>query len=339
MSGIIGHSVYAVLGMQAAAERGIPLAYLIHRQFSSYLAGAYLGSDVQIVPAVTCVATGKGYGCCGMKIERCPETGGAVEAWRLQHDGHEYSGAEISAKFYGRAHVIFGFAKADDHLAIGWVRLADYAAAAVEDTFDLFPPSERTVAYVLGWLVHVVSDSLIKSFQPGITLHLVDGKYTPKNRPLQDVYCCHEVGVKRLGLHWDAVLRDCAELAWEPAQLHYMRIGERRGRLGQLFPGGWLPERSLAEAVLQENRRHFRSYSLEELNAVRLRDGECSAEIRRSTGLDYAGIVAACERAGYRNALRQMGEQVALMFARVTEKSPRLARLPAKGFPPWSRTL
>lgn len=339
MSGIIGHSVYAVLGMQAAAERGVPLAHLVLRQFSSYLAGAYLGSDVQIVPAVTCVATGKRYGCCGMKIERCPETGGETVPWRLRHEGREYSGSDIHAKFYGRSHLIFGFSKEDQQLRVPWDHLADYAAAAVEDAFALFPASERTVAYVLGWLVHVVSDSLIKSYQPGIDLHLVDGKYTPKNRVLQDLYCLNEVGVKRLGLNWDAILHDCAGLEWEAVQLHYMRIGEPRGQLGKLFGSGWLPERSLAEAVLQENRRHFRTYYLEELNAVRLKDGECSPEIQKSTGLKYAAIVATCERVGYRKALRQMGDQIATMFEQVTQRSPRLSRLPARGLPAWSRAL
>jgi len=86
LSGIIGHNIFAVLGMQAAAERGLPLAHLVHRQCSSYLAGAYLGSDIQIVPAVTCLATGKKYGCCGIKIERCPETGGEVAPSRLRHE-------------------------------------------------------------------------------------------------------------------------------------------------------------------------------------------------------------------------------------------------------------
>ncbi len=339
MSGIIGHSVYAVLGLQAAIARGFPGAPVMHRQFSSYLAGAYLGSDIQIVPAVECAATGKTYGCCGMKFERCPETGGAVSPWRLKHAGREYSGADITARLYGRSHLIFGFTKEDSQLAVPWDHLADYAAAVVEDTFEFYPPSERTIAYVLGWLVHVVSDSLIKSFQPGIDLHLLDGKYTPKNRPLQDLYCCNEIGVNRLGLNWDAVLRDCAELEWEPVQLHYMRIGEARGRLGKLFSGGWLPDTAFAEAVLRENRRYFRRYYHEERNAVRLRDGECSESIRKMTGMNYAQIVAACESAGYRKALQQMGEQIASMFVDVAQRSPRLARLPAAGLPPWRLAL
>ena len=46
MSGIIGHTTYAILGAKAAAYRGLPIAPVIQRQFASYLAGSDLGCDI-----------------------------------------------------------------------------------------------------------------------------------------------------------------------------------------------------------------------------------------------------------------------------------------------------
>ena len=64
MSGIIGHSMYALLGLRAAAALEVPLARLAARHLPSYLCGAYLGADVGTVPAATCVDsdTPVGYG-------------------------------------------------------------------------------------------------------------------------------------------------------------------------------------------------------------------------------------------------------------------------------------
>ena len=54
--------------------------------------------------------------------------------------------------------------------------------------------SERGLAYALGWMVHIVGDSLIKSIQPGIHMHLLDGVYTPRNRIVQDQFTFHAIG-------------------------------------------------------------------------------------------------------------------------------------------------
>src|SRR6185436_13691835 len=108
-------------------------------------------------------------------------------------------------------------------------------------------------------MVHVVSDSLIKSVQPGIDLYLLDGKYTPRNRPIQDLFMFHEIGVKELRLDWQSLLADLAETPVEPVQWHYMRIAEPRGELARFFPHDWQPERGeLLSAVLHENRRWCR---------------------------------------------------------------------------------
>ena len=62
MSGIIGHTMYAILGGKAAEHRRLPIASLIHRHYASYLCGAYLGGDVQTMPEAICVDTGEEVG-------------------------------------------------------------------------------------------------------------------------------------------------------------------------------------------------------------------------------------------------------------------------------------
>ncbi len=59
MSGIVGHSMYAVLGAKAAAHRQVGLAAIAARNLPSFLAGAYLGSDIQVMPEAKNSSTGK----------------------------------------------------------------------------------------------------------------------------------------------------------------------------------------------------------------------------------------------------------------------------------------
>ena len=89
MSGIIGHTMYAILAEKAAWERKLPIAPLIQRNYSSYLAGAYLGCDVPTLPAAICVDTGKKVGYGSLKLERSPLTGGKVTPWTLEYKGKE----------------------------------------------------------------------------------------------------------------------------------------------------------------------------------------------------------------------------------------------------------
>ena len=64
MSGIIGHTMYAILAAKAAREKKLTIAPLVRRHWSSYLAASYLGSDIQTLPEAICVDTGEevGYG-------------------------------------------------------------------------------------------------------------------------------------------------------------------------------------------------------------------------------------------------------------------------------------
>src|SRR6185436_17337774 len=190
-------------------------------------------------------------------------------------------------------------------------------------------------------MVHVVSDSLIKSVQPGIDLHLLDGKYTPRNRPIQDLVTYHEIGVKEFQLDWSAILADLAATPVEPVQLHYMRVAELRGRLGREFPNGWLLEkRALLGAVLSENRRWCTFHSqdvVKDMQLVKTPDGQmdCNDAIRKSVGLNYAQMLDLAAKANFRHALWQMGEAVAAMFEATVQRSPRLAKLPQGSGPSW----
>ena len=64
MSGIIGHSMYALLGLRCAQAQELPIARVLSRHLPSYLGGAYLGCDVGTVPAAICQDTDQpvGYG-------------------------------------------------------------------------------------------------------------------------------------------------------------------------------------------------------------------------------------------------------------------------------------
>lgn len=341
MSGLIGHTMYAMLGAKAADARGLSILPVLRRHWPSYLAGSYLGSDVQTMPEAICVDTGQEVGYGTAPLAKSPLTGGAVRPWKLKFQGEEYRPNQIHEMFYGRAHLVFGWGRAERELSVPWDHLADYCALVVEDTLDLFGPGERPLAYVFGMMVHVVSDSLIKSVRPGIDLQLLDGKYTPKNRPIQDLVTFHEVGRQELGLNWPALLADLVETPVEPAQLHYMRVAPPRGRLARDFKHGWLPDKQdLLRAVLAENRRYLKIHKdqiLRDLELKRSGDGwECNDALREATGgLHYREMVELAEKAHFRHALWQMGEAVADLFTQVAERLPALRQRPADDGPTW----
>ncbi|MEW6304914.1 MAG: hypothetical protein AB1705_15680 [Verrucomicrobiota bacterium] len=334
MSGIIGHSMYAILGAQAAVERKLPVGTIVARHLPAYLAGAYLGSDIQTMPEAVCLDTGREVGYGTVPLEKSPLTGGPVRAWKLKHDGREHTPREIHDLFYGRAHLVFGWTRADREHTVPWDHLPDYFADVLDDTFEFFGANERTLAYVLGWVVHVVSDSLIKSIQPGIDLHLLDGKYTPRNRPIQDLVTFHEVGAKELRVDWPRLLKELSATPVEPVQLHYMRCGEPRGRLVREFPNAWdVSKKSLLMAVLAENRRWCLQHAedvLKEMQLVPSANGlDCNESIRKATGLSYPTMVDLARKAGFRRALSQMGNAVADIFAATLRRSSHAQKLPA----------
>jgi len=340
MSGIIGHSFAAVLGLKAAAHRKLPLVSVAQRHFASYLAGAYLGCDIQVMPEAICVDTGREVGFGTVPLEKSPITGNAVRPFRLATPEGPLSPYQVHATFYGRSHLVFGWTKHDAGLQVPWDHLPDYFAAAIADAFTLFGPGERPLAYALGWIVHVVSDSLIKSIQPGIDLNLVDGKYTPRNRPIQDLVTFHEFGIKEFHLRWPVLFADLAETPVEPLQLHYMRATAPRGELARVFPDGWVPEAEpTLRAVLAENRRYVRHHADDVLASMELHETahglECSESVRETTGLSYAEILEVSKQANFRHALWQLGEQIGEMFAAVSQRSLKLAALPADDGPGW----
>jgi hypothetical protein len=341
MSGIVGHSMFAVLGTKAAAHRGLAITAIATRNFPSFLAGAYLGSDIQVMPEAVCVDTGREVGFGTVPLAKSPITGGAVRPWTLKHEGREYRPGEIYELFYGRAHLVFGWTKAERGNAVPWDRLENYFSAVLEDTLDWFGPSERAIAYVLGWMCHVVGDSLIKSQRAGLELHLLDGTYTPRNRPIQDLVTFHEIGIKDFHLNWPALLADLAATPVEPVQFHFMRIAEKRGRLASEFPENWDPvKRSLLGAVLVENRRWCAYHARDELKAMELVPGadgrsDCSEMLRRSVGLSYDQMVALAEKAKFRRALGYIGEVIADLMEATVRRSARLQQLGGDHGPGW----
>jgi hypothetical protein len=333
MSGIIGHTMYAVLGAKAASARRLPVAPLLRRYWGSYLCGAYLGCDIQTLPEALCVDTGREVGYGTVPVDKSPITGGPVRPWKLSVGGREYATRDIHQLFYGRSHLVFGWNAEERHLQEPWDHLAEYFGCAAADARTLFGPGGQPLAYLLGTLAHIVGDSLIKSVQPGLALHLLDGKYTPRNRPIQDLVTFHEVGRKALKLDWPALFRELAAAPVEPLQMHAMRVGEARGELGRRFPEGWRPGLApLLGAVMSENRRYLKMVIPDWLKEMELKPTErgldCSETLIAASGLHYAEMVTLAEKANFSHALRQIGEAVADLFAAVVELQPLLGNVP-----------
>ncbi|MCA9173314.1 MAG: hypothetical protein KDB14_02380, partial [Planctomycetales bacterium] len=296
----------------------------------------------QTMPEAVCVDTGQEVGYGTAPLERSPITGGTVKPWSLSFEDRQLRPREIHRLFYGRAHLVFGWSPADREHTLPWDHLPDYVALAMQDAIDLFGPGERQLAYLFGWLAHIVGDSLIKSIRPGVTLKLLDGTYTAANRPIQDLVTFHEVGRTELQLNWPALLDDLARAPVEPAQLHYMRVGRPRGLLAAQFPHAWTPrDEPLLHRVLAENRRYqlvrnprlLKQYAL-----TRTPNGwECDQELRRTAGgLSYADMVELARRADFRHALWQIGETTADLFEQVVQRMPALQEISTLDAPTWA---
>lgn len=343
MSGVIGHMMYAILGGKAAEQRQLPVAPLLNRHYASYLAGAYLGCDVQTLPAAICVDTGAPVGYGSQLPAHSPLTGGAVRPYHLTVDDKQYTPRQIHRLFYGRTHLSFGWSAAQQDHALSWKQVPDYLAATIGDALRLFGPGHRQVAYILGWLTHVVGDNLIKSYQPGIDLELLNGKYTPENRPIQDLVTFHGVGREELRLSWKDLMADMATTPVEPVQFHYMRVAAPRGQLAEKFPQHWRPEDArLLQVVFQENRRYqqVRNGRLLQQLALRQVNGRlvCDEELsQRTGGMQYEEMVSLAKKADFRHALWQMGEAVADLMEKVVERQPLLQELPRDNGPGWKQ--
>jgi hypothetical protein len=341
MSGIIGHTMYALLGARAAAERGLPVARIAARHLPSYLCGAYLGADVGTVPAAICQDTNSPVGYGAQRLAKSPLTGGVVKPWRLEIGRAVYSPRQIHDLFYGRAHLAFGWAAKDQPLAIPWEKLPEYFAAVLKDARQLHGPGERQLAYALGWMTHVIGDGMIKSVAPGLELHLLDGKYTPANRPIQDLVTFHEIGVKELKLDWPALLSDLVDCPIEPLQTHYMRVAPARGELAKVTKHGWESGRQLLLLeVMAVNRRYQRIRNGRILKQLALRKTaaglQCDPALsKRAKGMKYPDMVALAEKANFRHALWQVGEAIADIFSEVVHLVPELKNVYQLDEPNW----
>ena len=328
MSGIIGHTMYAILAGKAASARKLAIAPLIHQHSASYLCGAYLGCDIQTLPEAICVDTAEPVGYGTVPLQKSPLTGGKVRPWTLRCQDREYTPRDIHRAFYGRAHLVFGWSPSQRIHSVPWDHLADFCAATLEDTVNLYGPGERQLAYLFGWMAHIVSDSLIKSITPGVDLVLLDGKYTPSNRPIQDLITYHEIGIKELGLNWAAILTDLAETPIEEAQFHYMRVANPQGALADTFPGAWAPDQQpLLKLVLEQNRRYQRIRTARLLKKYeltkRVSGWECSPQLQHQAGgHSYREMIGLARRARFRHALWQIAERVANLFEDVIQRYP-----------------
>jgi len=316
MSGFFGHAVYAALAANEAERRKLDFAPVMRRHWANFLAGSYLGCDIQTMPEAVCVDTGREVGYGTAPLERSPITGGPVRPYQFRFRDQAYRPRQIPEVFYGRSHLVFGWSAAERRWTLPWDHLPEYCALVVQDATELFGPGQRPLAYALGWIAHVVGDALIKSVHPGVELHLLDGKYTPKNRPIQDLVAFHTIGRKELGLDWSALIDAIADTPVEPVQSHYMRVAPPRGNLAAVYSDAWLPQQQdLLQAVMAENRRYFRIWTRLEYDLLQLRQTsagwECHEDLSRLTGgLSCADMMQAAEQAGLRTAIGQIAKRI-----------------------------
>lgn len=312
--------MYAVLAAEVAEKRGLSVTLLLRKHFASYLTGAYLGCDIQVMPEAVCVDTGREVGFGTVQLQKSPITGGKVTQWHLEHDGIKYTPRQIHQMFYGRSHLVFGWHGDDAKLAVPWDHLPDYCALVLRDLRARSDFTDRSLAYVFGWMVHVVGDSLIKSIRPGIKMQLLDGTYTPRNRPIQDLFTFHKIGIEERGIPWEKWFIEMAATPVEAIQPHYMRIGERGGALGRMYGEGWQPDRmGLLNSVLKENRRWLNHHARDVLSDMKLTNGtEVSANVSRTTGgLTYIQMMDLAEKAQMRQTLEKIADEAVSLFEKV----------------------
>jgi len=342
VSGIIGHITYATLAGKAAEARRLPVAPVIRRNFSSYLAGCYLGCDIQTMPSAVCIDTGEEIGHGPSPVEKSPITGGKVRPWKFKTNDGEIEPREIHQNFYGRSHLIMGWKKEDQEIAVPLSKLLDYAADVTGDAMELFGPGESSLAYVLGWITHLMGDGLIKSVIDGLNLNLLGSTYSAKNRPVQDLISFNEIGIKELGLNWPALLDDLTKTPVLEIQAHYMRCSKKQGRLGAHFSDGWLPDKKpLLRAIMAENRRYQRIRNprlTDELTLKKSPGGKMICNLKlseKADGLTYTEMLEAAGKANFRHALWQMGEIIADAFEKIIERQELLQDLPIDDGPDW----
>ena len=172
---------------------------------------------------------------------------------------------------------------------------------------------------------------------------MIDGQYTPKNRPIQDLITFHEVGERELGLDWAALLHDLAETPVEPVQAHYMRCREKGGRLGAHFPDGWQPDKEeRLQIVLAKNRQYEAKRTSKILQDLALTKGKtgklsCSPELSAKTGgLSYQEMIEAADKANFRHTLWQIAEVIADLFETVVDLQQHLQEMPTSvSDPSW----
>lgn len=342
MSGVIGHVMYAVLGAKAVSARNLPIAPLLHRHEATYLCGAYLGADIQTLPNGTDLATSLPFGYGTLPASVTVRDGRDIRPYQLIHDGRTYDSRTLTDLFYGRSHLTLGWTATDLGLSVPWDHLPDYAAAVIEDTPRIHGPGERAIAYLFGWMAHIVGDAMIKGVRSGLTMKLLNGLYTPENRPIQDLVTYHEIGMRELGIHWPDLLHDLATTPAETIQHHYMRVGKRQGLLGQRYPVGWRPELAdLLSALTKANRWYFPHWVrqiVEQLKLVKDDRGEwqCASQLsQKAGGVSYREMTELAEEANLRQTLWEIGEAIADLFQAIVEIAPETHDWPDRSQPSW----
>lgn len=98
--------------------------------------------------------------------------------------------------------------------------------------------------------------------------------------------------------------------------------------------------RKLPIAAALTNRRYLKKYLQRLLPEYELtqagNERQCRPELsRQSGGLSDSQMVAAADRAGLRDTLWQIGEEIGRLFEQVVTRVPALAEIPPLSAPTW----
>ena len=128
------------------------------------------------------------------------------------------------------------------------------------------------------------------------------------------------------------------------SQIHYMRIGQPYGLLGQMYPYVWDPGTAgLLREVLKQNRVYQKVRNQRLLDKYKLTriNGEWTCDVRLSeiaNHLSYSQMVELAEQAEFRSHVDAIAETICELFEQVFQLSTALVSVRPAEYK-WERMI
>lgn len=232
--------IAAAYARRLGATKGCDeVARIAAAHLPSVYAGAYEGADCQIMPLALCDGCGRVVGLGHLPdVPLCEYCGGTLRPYRFHFAGQDWDALSLHGAFYVRSHLGLPVSSPHSdrsHLPLDATRsvwrnvLCDAFTTAHAGPLISADPGrwEWAVAFVLGWITHVVADLVMKGFWPETVTDtsFVDGLYGPKSRMAWEHLIlstlCDEMGISGEGLLYGLPGGDDNGI-----MLHYMMVNE-----------------------------------------------------------------------------------------------------------------